>query len=417
MSLDHPRLRPVKAFRVHHQGRWLVGLEDPWGVVAQPYFVTQEWFEQVIRHFDGRTSLAEIQGRLLRTTGLFMSLGELQQTVASLESAMLIEGPTLQAFIESFRESGRRLPAFAGRSYAATRRALEAQLDQFFMTENGAGKPRPNGQSAAGFRGVFSPHIDFGRGGLVYGFAYRELVERAEADVFVILGVAHKACQRRYVLTRKDFETPLGLARCDRGYVDELIKRVGPRYLDDEIVHRSEHSIEFQVVFLQHALGEGKDFSIVPILAGSFHDILMKGGDPAQDPEVSSFVAALREVEQQSGKRVVYIGGIDLCHVGPEFGDPQPVSAEQQQEIRQFDQALLERAAAGDASGWYGTAAAIGNRHRVCGLDAGFTMLEVLGRPRGQVLRYDQAVDPRRLCCVSFASMAFHDQNAPLVAR
>ena len=66
-------------------------------------------------------------------------------------------------------------------------------------------------------------------------------------------------------------------------------------------------------------------FSIVPILVGSFHDLMQAGIDPIEAVEVRRFVEALRAAESTSGKKVAYIGGIDLCHVGPEFGDPDPV--------------------------------------------------------------------------------------------
>ncbi len=51
--------------------------------------------------------------------------------------------------------------------------------------------------------------------------------------------------------------------------------------------------------------------------------------------------------------KVAYIGGIDLCHVGPEFGDSSPVDPPLQEQIRQFDGEMLDRAAAGDAEGWF----------------------------------------------------------------
>ncbi len=416
-TIDRPRLRPLSAWRVEHQGRLLVRLDDPVGAMIQPVFLNLDWFEHVARHFNGQSSLLDIQARVLRSTGMFLSLASLQESVAYLESAMVLEGPTFQAFLETFRESGRRPAAFAGRSYAAAPRALEAQLEQYFVTEDGAGRPDRAVAHNQPLRGIFSPHIDFRRGGKVYSHAYRQLVEQSQADVFVILGVSHRACRRRFVLTRKDFETPLGLARTDRGYVDRLIQRAGVSFLDDELAHRSEHSIEFQVVFLQHVLGERTDYSIVPILAGSFHDLIAQGRDPLEDLEVAAFVSALDEVERSSGKRIVYIGGIDLCHVGPEFGDHEPVSDQLAQHVRRFDQALLERASAGDALGWFQTAAAIQNRFRVCGLAAGYTMLKTIGKGAGRLLRYDQAIDPARTSCVTFASMMFHAQGPPAAGR
>jgi AmmeMemoRadiSam system protein B len=227
--------------------------------------------------------------------------------------------------------------------------------------------------------------------------------------------VAHQYCRRRFALTYKDFETPLGLAPTDRDYVDRIASLAGRDLFDDELAHRTEHSIEFQVVFLQYVLGNRRPYTIVPILVGSFHDLMEQGRDPIQDDEIRTFVTALQTAEAESGRRVAYIGGIDLCHVGPEFGDPRLVDASFQGEIRSFDSALLQRAADCDAAGWFQTAAQIGNRWRVCGLAATYTMLHAIGPSNGQLLRYDQAIDERCTCCVSFASMVFHEPACPPV--
>jgi MEMO1 family protein len=416
-TLERPKLRPVSPRRVEHQGQSFIMLQDMTGAVAQPVLIPIDGFNHIVRHFDGQSTLIEIQGRVLRATGLFLALNELEGLVTRLDAAMLIEGPTFDAFHRSYRESGRRPAAMAGRSYAATTRALLAQLEQFFVGSSGAGIPAEvGGTSAPELRGVISPHIDFQRGGSVYTWAYRELLEKSNADTFVILGVAHQYCRRRFALTCKDFETPLGVVPTDRAYVDRIAALAGRDLFDDELSHRTEHSIEFQVVFLQYVLGGHREFSIVPILVGSFHDLMEKGVDPIADADVSRFVQALRVAESASEKRVAYIGGIDLCHVGPEFGDSSPVEPWLQDQVRQFDSAMLDRAAACDPGGWFRTAASIGNQLRVCGLAATYTMLHAIGPVQGRLLNYKQAIDDRRTCCVSFASMAFDAAPEPSTA-
>jgi AmmeMemoRadiSam system protein B len=301
-----------------------------------------------------------------------------------------------------------RPAALAGRSYEASAPALRSQIDRYFEHAEGSGpyggrKTRPAGR----LRGVISPHIDFCRGGPVYTWAYRELVELSEADVFVLLGVAHQYCGNRFALTRRDFDTPLGLVRTDRDYVDRVARLAGDHLFDDEPAHNPEHSIEFQAVFLQHVLGSRRDFRIVPILVGSFTDLLRRKVDPIADDEVRRFVQALRAAEAQSGRKVAYVGGIDLCHVGPDFGDPEPVSSETLDRVRSFDSTMLGRAAAVDPVGWFGAAADVGDRWRVCGLAATYVLLHAIGPARGRLLKYAQAVDDRRSCCVTFASLAF----------
>jgi len=414
-SLERPKLRPVMPRRIEHQGQDLVMLQDLSGVISQPVLIPFDGFYHVVRHFDGQSTLSEIQGRVLRATGLFLAKSELESLVQRLDAAMVIEGPTFAAFLQSYRESGRRPAALAGRSYAATVRALRAQLEQFFVDANGAGLPGSNGTAPSpSFRGILSPHIDYQRGGQVYSWSYKELVERSLADTFVVLGVAHQYCRRRFALTRKDFETPLGVVPTDRSYVDRIASLAGGDLFEDELSHRTEHSIELQVVFLQYVLGGRRDFTIVPILVGSFHDLMERGVEPIDDPDVSRFIQALRAAESASGKQVAYIGGIDLCHVGPEFGDPSPVDSALQEQVRLFDGSMLDRAAAGDPGGWFRTAVGVGNCWRVCGLAATYTMLHAIGPSRGRLLSYKQAIDERRTCCVSFASMVFHAVEPPL---
>ncbi|HZW29671.1 MAG TPA: AmmeMemoRadiSam system protein B, partial [Isosphaeraceae bacterium] len=286
-SLERPKLRPLSARRIEHQGQSLVMLEDPSGVVPQPVLIPIDGYAHVVRHFNGLTSLLDIQARTMRATGQLLALKDLEDLVRRFDEAMLIEGPAFARFHQQYRESGRRPAALAGRSYAATLRALRAQLEQFFVGAHGAGVPvADGGRGAPGFRGILSPHIDFQRGGPVYTWSYRELVERSHADIFVILGVAHQYCRRRFVLTHKDFETPLGVVPTERTYVDQIAAMAGRDWFDDELSHRTEHSIEFQVVFLQYLLGGRRDFTIVPILVGSFQDLMERGIDPIHDPDV-----------------------------------------------------------------------------------------------------------------------------------
>src|SRR5437764_15497871 len=88
------------------------------------------------------------------------------------------------------RSSSLRPAAFAGRSYLASPLSLASQLSCYFEGSNGAGSPAMSSKPGPPrLRGILSPHIDFYRGGPTYSWAYRELVERSEADLFVIIGV------------------------------------------------------------------------------------------------------------------------------------------------------------------------------------------------------------------------------------
>ena len=408
MTLDRPRLRLLPVRRVEHLGRGHAAFHDPLVAFEGQVLVPIDQYFEVMRHLDGATTLDQIRERISRDTGRTVGTGELEKLVETLDRAMVLDGPTFECYRRAYARLQVRPPAMAGRSYPSDDGSLRAMLGGFFDDERGAGRPAIGPPDAArAFRAILCPHIDFGRGGPVYSWAYKELVERSDADIFVILGVAHMPCRHRFALTRKDFATPLGTARTDREFVDRVAASAGPHLFEDELAHRPEHSIEFQAVFLRHLLGDRRPFTIVPILVGSFHDLMDRGIDPKDDPEVGRMIEALRGAEVASGKKVAYIGGIDLCHVGPEFGDPSPVDDSTLGAIEEFDRAMLDRAAACDPSGWFGRAASVGNRWRVCGLAATYTMLHAIGPSRGRLLRYDQAVNPSRTCCVTFASVAY----------
>ena len=411
-SLDRPKLRLLSAQRFEHRGQPYVALHDPWGAFTDPVLIPLHAYLWAARHFDGATSLEEIRARIEHETTRPFPLSRLESLVLDLDRALVLEGPSFATYRTSYQNEQVRPAAFAGRSYARHEPTLRAQLDQFFAHRHGSGPPRVNGERptpVARLRGILSPHIDFQRGGPVYTWSYKALVEQSDADTFVILGVAHQPCRHRFVLTRKDFATPLGVVETDRVYVDRIAALAGPEFFDDELAHRGEHSIEFQAVFLQYLLGGRRPFRIVPILVGSFHDLMEDGTDPIESEEVRRFVAALRAAEAESAGPVSYIGAIDLCHVGPEFGDPDRVDPVTLDRVRAFDATMLDHAAANDPKRWFGTAAEVGNRWRVCGLAATYTMLHAMGPARGRLLKYDQALDEQRTCCVSFASLAFDD--------
>jgi AmmeMemoRadiSam system protein B len=406
-TLDRPRLRPLSASRIDQRGEPFVALEDPMGLAPNPVLIPLQGYLQVVRRFDGRSTLDEIEARFFGEIGRRLPPGELADLVSRLDRIMMLDGPTFTAFRHAYAAQDVRPSAFSGRSYPASGAALGADLARIFAHPAASGPPSDAVADPGRLRGILCPHIDFGRGGPVYTWAYRELIERSDAETFVILGVAHQPCRHRFAMTRKHFETPLGLARTDREFVDRIAESAGTHLFEDELAHRTEHSIEFQVVFLQYLLRDRPEVSIVPILVGSFHDLMESGVDPIDDPEVRRMVDALRWAEQASGKKVAYIGGIDLCHVGPEFGDPGPVDGPTLDRVRAFDRSMLGHATRLDPGGWFGEAAQVGNRWRVCGLAATYTMLHAIGPARGRLLRYDQAVDPARTCCVSFASVAF----------
>jgi AmmeMemoRadiSam system protein B len=221
----------------------------------------------------------------------------------------------------------------------------------------------------------------------------------------VILGTCHAGMEHPFALTCKDYETPLGTARVDRDVVEAVAARARQDCFGSELAHRREHSIELQAVFLQYLFAGRRDVTVVPVLASFVHEALARGASPEDDPRVPRFLDALGDTLAACGRRVAVIAGADLAHVGPRFGDPAPVSAEERARIEHEDRAMLGAVTAVDARGFFESVAADRDRRRICGLSPIYALLRVLGGGGGALRRYGQWPDPQGV--VSFASVVF----------
>ncbi len=395
MSVAHPKLRLVEAFPVRAEGRDWIALRDPTGLTENVVTVSPGAV-RLLQLLDGRHDLAMLQSRLA------VPADQIEKFLQQLDEALLLDSPRFLAHkaqvTEQFRKARVRAAFCAGNSYPAQANALRQMLTEHFATTTRSDDYRPP-------LALVAPHIDFRRGGPTFAAAYQQLAHSHPVDTFVILGVAHVPTTHRYVATRKDFQTPLGIAPTDTGFLDMLAGRLGFDLYADELVHRREHSVEFQVIYLQHVLAQ--PFRIVPILVGGFHDLIEAGTDPLRDREVAGFVRALRETIIESDRRVCVIAGVDLAHVGGRFGDEFHVNDELLRRLAADDQATLRQVAQLDRRQFWRDIVADTNRRRVDGVLAMYTLLAALDLRGGELLRYDQSPEPDTNSVVTFASLRF----------
>lgn len=232
---------------------------------------------------------------------------------------------------------------------------------------------------------------------------------RCPSRPFVILGTSHCAGTTLFAATRKDFATPLGTVATDRAFLDRLRPRLTHDLYADELLHRSEHAIEFQVVMLQHVVGRRRPFSVVPILVTSFHEMIVHGRAPADDPRIAEFVAALRATISEDDRPTVLIAGVDFAHVGEKFGDPGGLTPALLAATEAKDRRLIAALEAADPATFFAETAADGDRTRICGFAPMYTLLALLDGVRGRLLHYDRTRDEATRSSVSYASLAYLD--------
>lgn len=401
-----PRLRPHLALaRIDPRqagGREFV-LHDRVQLSSAQLLLTSLDLEYV-KLIDGQRTLPEIQAEMVRRLGgRLVPLETVASLIDSLDQALFLDSPRFHRL----GDGNVRFPRCIG-VYEADPVRLRRQMHGLFRQPGAAGPPgRPQGEGR--LRAVLAPHVDYHRGGLVYTYAFRELFENTNASLFVIIGTSHYCGWRRFTLTRKDFQTPLGIVPTDQAYIDRLVRHHGGDLFQDEIVaHLPEHSIELEVVFLQYLYENLRPIRIVPLLVGSFEDCVQAGESPAGRDDVQRMIHALRQAERETPESICYVISGDLAHIGPKFGADRPVNERQLAHSRRQDAALLEQTEKASANGYFEVIAHENDERSICGFPPTWVTLSATQPSQGKVLSYDQYVEPNGHESVSFASVAFY---------
>jgi AmmeMemoRadiSam system protein B len=188
--------------------------------------------------------------------------------------------------------------------------------------------------------------------------------------------------------------------------VDRLAALGGPAVLMEDYCHSFEHTVELQVVFLQHIYGP--DIRILPILCGQYAHSLYRGGAPEADEGVRRFLESLGEMAVREGDGLFWILGIDMAHMGARYQDDFPAFADQgvMAEVAERDRQRIARVVESDGDGFWNLVRENHDDLKWCGSAPLYTFLKTLPGTRGELLRYEQwNIDPRSV--VSFAGMAF----------
>lgn len=413
-----PKLRFVEALPLEADNGRQFALRDPSGLVEQMVVVSRQALF-LLQFFDGKHSLLEIRNEYQRQFGAALDEQQLRALVAQLERNYFLESETFQAYKRSLEKQMLALPArpaaHAGVSYPADPEALRRKLDSFYASGAGFPSPPPGGSKNgyAFVAGAVAPHIDLRVGGACYTHAYRAMAESAPADVYVILGTGHSGLANCYSCLPKDFETPLGLVKYDERFVAELARQHAFELFSEPLPHRTEHTLEFQTVFLQHLFGKRRPFTIVPVLC-SYAYLMLTDNRFAHEREIiTAFVAALRktcELEAKRGRKVCCIASVDFSHVGPRYGDEGQPDREFLQQVSSADQALIQAIEKVNAAQFVAANESIQDRYRVCGFAPIHTLLASSAAKSGKLLKYEQGLVDDRKSVVSYASAALYEQ-------
>jgi AmmeMemoRadiSam system protein B len=355
--------------------------------------------------FDGKTSDLDLRAALVQLTG-DLHAGEIASgMVEALSAAGFLDDENF-ARMERERRSWfaaepLRQAAHSGGAYPAEATALGETLARYM---DGAAQAQVDGRLTA----IAAPHASPEGGVASYRAAYRALRSEDSERTFVILATSHYGQPEQFGLTRKNFVTPLGESPTDVALVDWLASRAPGAVEMEDYCHSFEHTVELELIFLQHVLGPRT--RILPILCGSFARSLIEGGKPEDDDRVRSFIDALAELREREGSRLFWILGVDMAHMGARYHDPFQARAGQgaMNQVEARDRARIARINAGDADGFWELVRENRDDLKWCGSSPFYTFLKSAPRARGELLSYEQwNIDQASV--VSFAGMAFSE--------
>ena len=272
---------------------------------------------ECLQCFDGRQTDLDLRAALVRITNS-LEVGDLEKhLVDTLSNAGFLEDLTFERMQterqREFAEKPVREPAHAGAAYPEEPGELRETMKRYMEGE--AACPEAGGD----LFGIAAPHVSPEGGWQSYRAAYSRLKPQHAGRTFVILATSHYGEPESFGLTRKNYVTPLGESRTDQRLVNRLAERGGSGVRMEDFCHSFEHTVELQVIFLQHVLGP--EVKILPILCGSFARSLYQGGNPEDDDKVKAFFEALGELREQEGDNLFWVLGVDMAHMGARYQD------------------------------------------------------------------------------------------------
>jgi hypothetical protein len=400
MNESAPKVRnDLEFIPVQHEGKQLVVIRDHLGLVQEGKAIAPALY-QIMALLNGSRSVRDMQMEMMRQGGgLLVDTDEINKILLHLDESFLLDSERFKSarddIITRFTSEKVRPCSHCGQGYPNEPLDLGAWLDEILDGHGPASKPEGKIEALVG------PHIDLRVGYNVYAQTYSMLKHGSPTRV-ILLGVGHQMAYDLFSLTDKDFETPLGLVKSDRKAVERLKEKGKGVFSENDFAHRNEHSIEFQLIFLQHILKQ--EIIIIPILCGSLLASLPEYRRDAFLEKAGPFLEALRE--EVMDPDTLLLAGVDFSHIGPKFGHDRPAEHLEGQSTA-HDKKLLEYLSTQDKESFWAESLEVKDRFNVCGFSALACLLEVLPPCKGEILDYQVWHEEATKSAVSFAGAVF----------
>jgi len=425
-----PRLRPVRGFPAKSGEQMILGLADARQISDKVVF-THPGAQLILPLMNGERTIDQI----VTEVGRGLQRPMLETLVAQLDDAGLLFGPRYEEMLQKMRSDFDRAPNLPPASTAAIAEALAGAALGESSTEEQRAEAGPEKLRAAfdqwidqalkdapdpSFNelpgAIVVPHLDYPRGWLNYASAWGRLRLVDRPDRVIVLGTNHFGEGTGVVGCDKGYQTPLGTCELDKDVMGLMKSRLGEALFACRYDHEREHSIELQVPWIQHVLGEDEKGEHVRIFGALVHDPAVNNGESYDGKGVAldPFVSALRECLETLPGKTLIVASADLSHVGPSFGDQQTLAGDEEpaaqfrNKIFQHDREMIEMVRQNKPGELVGAMAWQQNPTRWCSTGNMVATLLAVKPREVRVLNYAAAVDQQGLGMVSSVSMVMN---------
>lgn len=422
-----PKLRPIRAFATQHNEQVLMGLADA-RQVSDKVVLAVPQFQVVLPHMNGTNDLSAI----CQAVGRGLEANILQQFIAQLDDAGLLEGPVFDAMLTKMRadfDSSATLPPgssaqvaemLAGQELGETSteeqrmaiapRKLREALDQWISQAlEKAEDPSFNTLP----RAVIAPHLDYWRGWMNYAHVYGRLRVVDRPDRVIILGTNHFGSSTGVTACDKGYESPIGTSQLDADFLNLLKSKLGEadaaKLLKDRYDHEREHSIELHIPWIQHVFTDTATGASPKVVGFLVHDPAVNNGESYdnQGLGILPFIEALKATIAQSKGKTLIVASADLSHIGQSFGDKTPIMGETpeaeafRQKVLGHDQEMLALVEQGKPEDLVSSMAWQQNPTRWCSVGNLVAMLKVTDAKAVKRLNYAGVGDQQGIAFVT----------------
>jgi AmmeMemoRadiSam system protein B len=308
--MERPKLRKVERTRLRRGDEELLVLRDPLNL-SEPVALDGD-FAPVLDMLDGKRTLSQVRQSLLMGANLDVPEQDLAVFVGDLRKAGLLEGEHFQRLWEA---EHRRFSAAPTRQAQLADLYYPADLDEMDEVLAEA-LPETDRRIDADSEllGVLCPHQPLDVAAEVLRSTLFGLPPAEAIDCVVVLGTDHNPGLLPYVLTSKDYETPLGPVPADTRLVTDI-----ERHVDwvrrEELRHRHCASLELSAVLLRAIYGDACPPTLF-VLCG-LTSLSTRDEAATQVDEFQSTLEVLL-----TRRRVLWWGSAELSHAGPAYGHP-----------------------------------------------------------------------------------------------